>query len=296
MIETRVLKYFLTTCNEGSITKAAAVLNTTQPNLSRQLKDLEEQVNKKLFIKNGRNIQLTEEGMFLRKRALEIIELNERTENELLAYNNAVSGCIHIGAAETIAMKDVGRIMKLLHDEYPDITFDVQSDDPKDVEEQLEKGLIDFGIAPPPINIQKFDHLQFPREEEYGFLLRKDDPLSKKKYITPKDIIGKDILLSRQQSSINLLTSWMKKDIDSVHVVSGFNLNVNTACMCEAGLGYGLVWQGLTDISEDSEITCLPLRPALHVPLYFVWKKYSSLTKPAQLFLEKIQKYIEEAL
>lgn len=124
MIETRVLKYFVETCNEGSITKAAEVLNTTQPNLSRQLKDLESQLGKKLFVKNGRNIQLTEEGMFLRIRAQEIIELNERTENELLTFNSSISGCVRIAAAETKAMKDVGYIMKQIHDAYPDITFD----------------------------------------------------------------------------------------------------------------------------------------------------------------------------
>lgn len=105
VIELRVLKYFLAVAGEEDITKAANLLHVTQPTLSRQLMQLEEELGMKLFHRGRHNILLTEEGMLLRKRAQEIIDLTEKTEKELVHGGETVSGEISIGCGETQNMK-----------------------------------------------------------------------------------------------------------------------------------------------------------------------------------------------
>jgi len=180
-MELRVLKYFLTVAQEENITRAAEVLHTSQSNLSRQLGELEESLGKKLFIRGSRKITLTEEGMYLRKRAKEIVELTERTEAELMSFDATPSGVVHIGAAETRLMQTISESMLSLQKEYPEITFDIFSGSTLEVNEMVDKGLLDFAVMVAPIDLTKYDYIELPIRERTGLLMRKDNPLAKKK-------------------------------------------------------------------------------------------------------------------
>ncbi len=182
-MEIRVLKYFLATAREGSITGAANSLHLTQPTLTRQLQDLEKELKQKLFIRGKHNITLTPEGMILRKRAQEIVDMVEKTEAEFKSINDTVSGDIYIGGGETDSMKYIAEIIKEIQTDYPNIKFHIQSGNAEDVTEKLDKGLLDFGILIQPVDLSKYEHLALPEKDIWGVIMRKDSPLAKKKYV-----------------------------------------------------------------------------------------------------------------
>ena len=288
-MDIRVLKYFLAVVQEESITRAAKIVHTTQPNLSRQLNELEKEIGKKLFERGSRKIELTEEGMFLHKRAKEIIELSERTEAELISFDEVPSGTIHVGAAETYIMKILADSMLLLRKKYPKIQYNIFSGSTVEVTEQLNKGLLDFGILVAPVDLQKYNYIKLPMNDIFGIIMRKDSSLAKLDFISPKDIKGQPVLCSKQQLDGNVLSGWLGDDIKNLNIVSTFNLITTPAMMVEAGFGYAFTFDKLVNITQDSVLCFRPLQPKVEAELYLVWKKYSIFTKAAKAFLEQIQ-------
>ncbi|MEK3988546.1 MULTISPECIES: LysR family transcriptional regulator [Robertmurraya] len=289
-MDIRILKYFLAVAQEESITRAAEVLNTSQPNLSRQLTELEQEVGKKLFERGSRKINLTEEGMFLRKRAKEIIELVERTETELSSFDEVISGVVHIGAAETHAMRLMADAMLSLRETHPQIQYDIFSGSTIEVTDQLNKGLLDFGVLVEPVDLQKYDYLRLPVNDIFGVLMRKDSPLAKLNSISPEDIKNQPVLVAHQQQGGNVLSGWLGDDSQNLNIVSTFNLITTPAMMVEAGLGHAFTFDKLVNTEGDRNLCFRPLEPKLETGLYLVWKKYQMFTKAAKVFLEQIQR------
>lgn len=293
-MDIRILKYFLAVAQEESITRAAEVLHTSQPNLSRQLTELEEEVGKKLFERGSRKITLTEEGMFLRKRAKEIIELVERTETDLSSFDEVIGGVVHIGAAETHAMRLLADAMLLLRENHPQIQFNIFSGSTIEVTEQLNKGLFDFGVLVEPVDLQHYDYLRLPVNDTFGVVMRKDSPLAKLNTICPDDIRNQPVLVSRQQLDGNVLSGWLGDDIKNLNIVSTFNLITTPAMMVEAGLGYAFTFDKLVNITGDSKLCFRPFEPKVETGLYLVWKKYQMFTKAAKVFLKQVQRSVFE--
>jgi len=287
-MEIRILKYFLTVAQEQNITRAAETLHTSQSNLSRQLGELESHLGKKLFIRGSRKITLTNEGMYLRKRAKEIIELSERTESELMNYDNAPAGVVHIGAAETRLMETVAKSMLKLREEYPHITFDIFSGSTLEVNEMVDKGLLDFAIMVAPIDLTKYDHIELPVKEKTGLLMRKDNELAKKKAINPDDVITEPLLVARQQLDGNVLTSWLGREANTLNIVSTFNLITTPSMMVEAGMGSAFTLENL--VRTDGGNLCFrPLEPKVEATFYLYWKKYQLFSSAAEAFLQRIR-------
>ena len=288
-MEYRVLKYFLTVAQEENITKAAEVLHTTQSNLSRQLAELERIIGKKLFERGSRKITLTEEGMFLRKRAKEIIELTERTENELKTFNEVISGVVHIGAIETQTMRMIAKCMLALKETYPQITYDFLSGSIAEITDGLNKGLLDFGLLVAPVDMQKYDYIKLPQNDIFGLLMRKDNPLACLQSIHPDDIGNLPVWVAHQQLEGNVLSGWLGRDVQSLNIISTFNLITTPSMMIEEGFGMAFTFDNLVNISENSNLCFRPLEPKVEAELYLVWKKFQMFTKPAKLFLDSIQ-------
>lgn len=272
------------------MTRAAEVLHTSQSNLSRQLADLEKLVGKKLFERGSRKITLTEEGMFLRKRAKEIIELTERTENDLRAFDEVVSGVVHIGAIETQAMRKVAKCILLLRETNPQITYDFFSGSIAEITDSLNKGLLDFGILVAPVDMQKYDYIRLPQTDIFGLLMRQDCPLAEKPVVRPEDIGNLPVWVAHQQLEGNVLSGWLGRDVQSLNIISTFNLITTPSMMVEEGLGMAFTFDHLVNIPERSKLCFRPLEPKVEAELYLVWKKFQMFTKPAQLFLEAVQK------
>lgn len=288
-MDIRILKYFLAVAQEENITKAAEVLHTSQSNLSRQLNDLEESIGKKLFTRGSRRISLTEEGMFLRKRAKEIVELLDRTETDLKSYDEKISGTIHIGAIETYHMHLIAESILSLQTSNPQIRYDFFSGSITEINEQLNKGLLDFALLVAPVDVHKYDYLKLPVKDSFGLLMRKDSPLAQLSAIHPDDIQDTPVWIAHQQLEGNVLSGWLGRDVHSLNIVSTFNLITNPSMLIEAGIGMAFTFDHLINTTGNSNLCFRPLVPKINAELYLVWKKNEMFTKAAELFLKQIQ-------
>ena len=291
-MDIRVLKYFLAVAEAESITRAAEILHTTQPNLSRQLTDLEESVGRKLFERGSRKITLTEEGMFLCRRAKEIVALLERTEVDLALFDEVTSGDVYIGAAETHAMRRIGNVIQSLRHSHPQVMYHFFSGSTVEVLEQVNKGLFDFGILVDPVDPQKYEHIRLPVNDTWGVLMRRDSPLAELEAIRPEDIKDKPLLCSQQMLDAKDIAEWIGEDFKNLNVVFTFNLITTPAMMVEEGVGYTFTFDRLINTTGESNLCFRPLEPRFETGLYLVWKKDQRLTKQAKLFLERFKQIV----
>lgn len=288
-MEVRVLRYFLAVAREETISAAAEFLHVTQPTLSRQLMELEDELGKTLFMRGNRKIELTEEGMILRKRAEEIVELLEKTRAEVSASGEEISGDIYIGGAETDGLRFLTGIMKELQEDYPRIVFRIYSGNAEEVTERLDRGLLDFGIFLEPANMSKYDFMKLPGVDVWGVLMRKDSPLAKKKSIRAKDLFGLPLIISDQAMVKNEISGWAGGRYNKMNIVATYNLLFNASLMVEEGVGYALGLDRIIRTSEDSTLCFKPLEPRLEVGLNVVWKKYQVFSKPGKVFIERVR-------
>ncbi|WP_429190916.1 LysR family transcriptional regulator [Fusobacterium sp. PH5-44] len=291
-MEIRILRYFLAIANEGTITGAAEKLYITQPTLSRQMMELEENLGKKLFIRGKRTLILTEEGILLRKRAEEIIQLVEKTEIEINSSEDIINGNIYIGSGETKAIEIVAKIAKMLNKDYPDIKYHLFSGNADEITEKLDKGLLDFGILIGSADIKKYEYLKINDNDIWGLLMRRDSKLSAKAAITAKDLWNIPLLCSRQSMVADDFSKWIGKDFNDLNIVGTYNLIYNASIMVKENIGYALCLDRLINTTGDSELCFIPLEPRIEVDLNIVWKKNQVFSKAAKKFLELMIKVI----
>ena len=288
-MELRELKYFLAVAREQSISKAAEALFVTQPNLSRQMQNLEKEIGQQLFIRGTRKVTLTEAGQLLRKRAEEIIDLYNKTENELNAPITDISGDIYIGGGESYVMGLIAKAAHSVQSDYPNVKLHLFSGDSGTVSERLDKGLIDFGIFIEPFDVNRYDCIRLPLYDTWGVLMRKDSPLAAKDNITPEDLWNNPLILSRQAHGKNMISEWFKKDTTELNVVATGNLLYNMSLLVEEGLGYALCLDKIIRTEGNSNLCFKPLYPELISHLDIAWKKYQVFPKCAEIFLKRLQ-------
>ena len=293
-MELRVLHYFLAVAREQSISGAAQSLHLSQPTLSTQIKALEKELGKQLLIRGtpgSRKVTLTEEGMILRKRAEEILALVKRTEHDVALAEQTIAGDDYIGAGETDGIRLLTRVAQTVQDQYPDIHFHISSGDGTDVLEDLDKGLIDFGLLLQPVDITKYEMLELPVRESWGVLMRRDSPLAQKASISPEDLLNLPLIISRQAFSSSLLSSWLKRDLSKLNVAT-YSLLYNGSLMVEEGMGYALCLNHIINTSGESSLCFRPLTPALTVSAYLAWKKYQVFSKAAAKYLDTLREHL----
>lgn len=293
-MEIRVLQYFLAIAREQSISGAAEFLHISQPTLSRQIKDLEDELGKQLFIRGNRKIELTEEGMLLRRRAEEIVNLTKKTEKEIMDNDLIITGDIYIGAGETAAIEYVAKAASQLKDKHPAIHYHLSSDDAFDILEQLDKGLIDFGIIIGDIDKAKYDYQLLPVKDSWGILMRKDAPLAEKETIEAEDLTDIPLIISRQISDNHNVSSWFPNGLSKYNVTSTYNLVYNATYMAAQGNGYILTLDKLINTTGDSKLCFRPLHPKVETEIYIIWKKYQMFSKAAEEFLKVLRTIIHE--
>ncbi|MBO5520462.1 MAG: LysR family transcriptional regulator [Eubacterium sp.] len=292
-MDIRVLRYFLVVAKEGSITKAAQRLYITQPTLSRQLHELEEEIGLPLLLRDGRKITLSQEGRLLYRHAEDLVERFRIMEDELQNFSpDAVCGDIYIGSGESEGFRCIARAANSLHAEYPAIRFHFYSSDADTIMERLDFGLLDFGIFVEPAIINKYNSIALPHREEWGLLMRADHPLARKKSVSPQDLDGLPLFLSRQQYSPESteLSRWLKRDSGSLNIVGTFNLLYNVSLLVEEGMGLALCIRFDTHRhTVNNPLLCFrPLDPPLSSGLTFVWRKKELLSDAARLFLDRL--------
>ncbi len=291
-MDIRTLQYFLAVAREASITKAAESLHMTQPPLSRQLKDLEEELGKQLFIRGSRRVTLTGEGMILRKRAEEIVALMEKAKAEVSSSGEDVRGEIYIGGGETEGFRLIAKTAEKLRLKYPGVSYHLFSGNSQDVTERLDKGLLDLGVLIEPADMKKYDFIKLPAKCRWGLLMRRDHPFAKKSGIRPEDLSKIPLIASRQSLAHNELSGWLGRQYDSLPIVATYNLLYNASLMVEENVGCALCLDRILPEYENSPLCFRPLQPQIEVGLDVVWKKYQVFTKPAALFLDMLQEEI----
>lgn len=288
-MDLRVLRYFLTVVQEQSIVGAAEVLHITQPTLSRQLKDLEKEFGAKLFIRGNKTqgLSLTEKGMLLRRRAEELIELADKTQVEMQSDEQEVIGSLSIGGGESDAMRIIAKAANALKKQHPGIHFQLFSGNAEDVKEKLDKGLLDFGVFVEPTDMRKYETIQLPSTDSWGVLTRRDSPIADKESLTPQELLKIPLLISAQNQVAQTFAEWAGINSDDLHIVATYNLLFNASLMVEEGFGNALCLDKIIN-TIGSELCFIPLKPKENIHLSLAWKKYQMLTKPAEVFLDKM--------
>lgn len=295
-MELRVLQYFLAIAREQSISGAAEFLHISQPTLSRQIRDMEEELGKQLFIRGNRRISLTEEGMILRKRAEEILGLVKKTEDEIAFSNDISEGDVYIGAGETHAVHLLAEGASQLQLQYPGIRYHIASGDTTDVLEELDRGLIDFGLLFDSVDKSKYECLQLPHQDIYGILMRRDCALAKKEVITPEDLWELPLICNRNSThNENDLFKWLKKDRTEINIIATYNLLYNASIMVEAGIGYAFALDNIINTTGTSPLCFRPLSPRLDAHMFLVWKKYQVFSKAAEKYLLQMQELMNSS-
>lgn len=292
-MEIRVLQYFLAVAREQSISAAAQSLHLSQPTLSTQLKALEQELGRQLLIrgtKGSRKVTLTEEGMILRKRAEEILTLVDRAQEEIVHGDGEVEGEVSIGAGETDTVRLFARAAGRLRRQHPGIRLRISSGNADFVLEQLDKGLIDFGLLFSEVDDHKYQSMAIPLRDTWGVLMRKDAPLAEKETITPEDLRDKPLILSHQRGGGVL--QWLGREPSQLSIVATYNLVYNASLLVDEGLGYALCFDKLIN-TQGSSLTFRPLDPPILAEATVVWKKYQVFSPAAELFLERLRQAAE---
>lgn len=288
-MELRVLRYFLTVAREQNITRAANMLHITQPTLSRQLMQLEQELGVALLERGAGQITLTKEGMLLRRRGEELLELADRTEKELMDQSAELSGEIYIGSGETDLFHELSTAMKSFRELHPQVTYHIYSGTADDINEKISNGLIDLALLVEPVDIERFEFIRMPKRERSGILLRTDDPLAQLEWITPEDLIGKSMIMPKRGIVQHEIEHWLKDVADQVHVVATINLIHNAKIMVADGIGYAYALEHLVEEQEESSICFRPFYPTMETGCILVWKKHQIFSDAATAFLNQLK-------
>lgn len=291
-MEIRVLRYFLTVVREEGINRAAEVLHITQPTLSRQLAQLEDEVGVKLFHRGSRKITLTDEGILLRRRAEEILSLVDRAEQELMEQDIKVEGRIVIGGGELAAMRELPDLIASFREKYPLVTFDLFTGNADLVKEQMEKGLIDIGVLLEPVDMEKFDFIRLKGRERWVVLMRPDDPLAQKESIRAEDLKDAPLILPRRTNVQNEAVNWLGDSFRESQVIFTSNLATNSALMVQRGLAYSLVIEGALPFWDKENIIFRPFFPELSANSVFAWKKQQPFSPAVSKFIDHMKCFL----
>lgn len=288
-MELRVLNYFLAVAREENITKAAQMLHVSQPSLSRQMMQLEEELGVKLFVRSNHNISLTENGMLLKRRAQELLSLADKTRREFLQKETELAGEISIGSGEFLSTNEIARIMVAFRKEHPLVKFRIYSGNADNIEDYIERGHLDLGVMGNPIDIRKYEFVSIPVKEKWGVLVRKDSELAQKEYIQPEDLLNVPIVTSSRYFHGELV-SWFGDLYDKIEIAATGNLLYNEAMLVENGLGAALC----IELNCSYKNLCfLPLFPAVESHTALVWKKDSVFSPATAAFIDFASQYLK---
>ena len=291
-MELRVLQYFLAVAREQNISSAAESLHLSQPTLSTQLKALEQELGKQLLIrktKGSRKVLLTEEGMLLRKRAEEILELVRMTESEISLSNEVVAGDVYIGTGESDMIRIFAKAAKNIQKKHPDIHYHILSGNAAFVQDYLDRGLIDFGVVYSPVDPNVYSCVKVPVRDTWGVLMRKDSPLAEKDSIQPQDLQDEPLIISAQKTDAWPMSDWFGQDMSRLNVVATYNLVFNASLLVEEGLGYAVCFDKLINVSGNSSLCFRPLSPKMEAQASIIWKRYQVFSKAADCFLRELE-------
>ncbi|MCM1334273.1 MAG: LysR family transcriptional regulator [Eubacterium sp.] len=274
------------------MTRASESLHVSQPSLSKEMKALEEELGKKLFIRKNGGVSLTDEGMLLRKRAEDIVEMTEKTVAEFNVLDEINGGEIYIGCAESYLIKYLARAVKKFTERYPFFRYHLLSGNTVQVAERLDRGLLDMAFIAEPPDLSKYNYLEVCGADVWGVLMRRDSPLAKKETLSVEDLYGLSLICSDQAIAVDI-PRWCGERAEKLTFAGTLNLCYNGSVFVREGLGYMLTFDKLADTSEESGLCFRPLNPPLETRMYIIWKKYQIFSTIAEKFLTQVSDEID---
>ena len=287
-MEIRTLRYFLEAAREQSISRAADKVHVTQPALSKQIRELETELGRKLFVRSSHSVRLTDEGMLLRKRAEDILSLVDKTLEEFRNLPEITGGTVYIGCAESRLVSVIAGIIRDFRESYPGFVFRISSGSADDTVDMLDRGLIDLAVIVEPPNLAHYSYLEIPGFDSWGLIVRRDSPLAAKEFITPDDLIGVDLICAERAIRKDI-PRWCGEKAEKFRYIGSTNLAYNGSVFVREGLGCQLTFGGIVDVSGESGLKFIPLRPRLTNSRYVVWRKFQVFTPIAGLFVERLK-------
>lgn len=291
-MELRLLRYFLTVAKEQSFTKAAEQLHITQPTLSRQMAAFEEDLGITLFIRNGKKISLTDEGILLKRRALEILKLEERTLEELKGKEEVVEGTITIGCGEFAAVETLAKICKTYKEKYPLVQIVLHTATADAVYEMMNKGLVDIALFMEPVDTEGLDYIRITDCDHWCVGMRPDDPLAEKEFIKKEDLIGKPLILPERMNVQSELANWFGKDFSKLQIAFTSNLGTNAGIMAANGLGYPISIEGAaTKYWREDILVQRRISPEITTSAVIAWRRNIPYSLAVRKMIDEINAF-----
>ena len=289
-MELRVLNYFLAVAREENFTKAAQQLHVTQPTLSRQIADLEQELGVKLFIRSNHNIILTEDGMILKRRAQEILSLADKTKRDFMQKEEALSGTISIGSGEFRSTEYLAKIIAEFREKYPNVKYEIYSGNANNIRDYIERGLLDIGLMSEPVDMRKYNFVNMPIKEQWGVFAPNDSPLYEKESITPEDLKGMSIVTATGDFNQSRIGKWLGDYREQVEIAATANLPYNEAVLAKENIGIML---SINLNCTYENLRFIPLRPALEVSTVLAWKKEQIFSATTSAFIDFAAQYLK---
>lgn len=287
-MELRTLRYFLAAAQEGNITRAADVLHVTQPTLSRQMMDLERELGVALMVRGKNGLTLTDDGIFFRQRAQEIVELTDRLEKSFVERQNDISGMVIIGASEAVGSQTLAKLIKEFSKKYPAVQFTLYNETVDNVKDRLDKGLVDIGLLLEPIDVTKFDYVRLSQQDTWGLLVRDDHPLTEKASLVADDVAPYSLILPLRDSIRAEIFNWLGREEKELKIPLFYTLLSNAALMVVEGLGCAFCMDGALAIRSNPRLRFIPLEPRRMTHSVLVWKKSNLFSPATSLFIQEI--------
>ncbi len=287
-MELRTLRYFLAAAQEENITRAADILHVTQPTLSRQMMDLERELGVTLMLRGKNGLTLTDDGIFFRQRAQEIVELADRLEKSFAERQNDISGMVVIGASEVVGSQTLAKLMKEFSEKYPAVQFTLYNETVDSIKERLDKGLVDIGLLLEPIDVTKYDYIRLDRQDTWGLLVREDHPLAEKASLTEQDVASCPLLLPLRENIRVEILHWLGREEKELRIPLFYTLLSNAALLVAEGLGCAFCMDGALATRSDPRLRFIPLEPRRMTHSVLVWKKNNLFSPAASLFIQAI--------
>ncbi len=294
-MDIRVLRYFLAICREGNMSRAAQALHVTQPTLSRQMADLERELGCELLVRGNRAVTPTEKGLYLRRRAEEIVALADQTTSDLAHDDDVIEGDVSIGAGESEGMRVVAARIRAFRERYPHVRFHLRSGNSINVVEWLERGLVDFAVLMAYPEINRFEHVRLTPTDTWGVLMPNGHPLAQTDAITPQDLVRRPLILSEQALETDELSQWFGSLARQVEVAATYNLAFNAALLVRENVGCALVYDRLVPTGQGTGMEFRPLDPPVASSIDFAWKRGHALARAPRAFLEEMHRGSLEA-
>ena len=289
-MELRVLNYFLAIAREENFTKAAQQLHVTQPTLSRQIADLEQELGVKLFVRSNHAIALTEDGMILKRRAQEILSLADKTKQDFLQKDEALSGVISIGSGEFRSTEYLAKIIAQFRKKYPKVTYEIYSGNAINIRDYIERGLLDIGLMSEPVDMRKYNFVNMPVKEQWGLFVPDDSPLSTKERISPEDLKGLSIVTATGDFNQSRIGKWLGEYKDQVEIAASANLPYNEAVLAKENIG---VMLSINLNCTYENLRFIPLYPSLEVATVLGWKKEQVFSSTTTAFIDFAVQYLK---